>query len=345
MPNAQPSRYENWKDFLWPLGGTLLGLFAVPIAIAQYPSFFNENKYLFPLSAGAVIVCWLLPLVLHDRTRKWFRTIVAIRWGYLLAALIVVAIFAGLFYGGRALFRFHERHSELAIAAANQAVKGTLPPQPAAGAQNPPSKSSSPKPQSKPRISKGSPDAEVKRRYALLDHLRDQYILSNAAANPDLLAKKIYPPAEWINEKLKELGETWRFEDRDHPFRLNAYQAMTNQELQDATLKFVDSIHAWMEANPVPVPPPSLTSESMPQMLRSEEMYETSFLSKFLGGARALRKELEARGALPPQQTPKQYMKDSMAKGDLDSGMLTGPSHGASIADYLEELAQALPTK
>lgn len=77
-------------------------------------------------------------------------------------------------------------------------------------------------------------DAEVKRRYATLDKLRDQYILDNPASDPDLLAKKIYPPPDWINQKLQAIGEPWRFEDRDHPFKVTEYEPMTALQFKNA---------------------------------------------------------------------------------------------------------------
>jgi hypothetical protein len=82
----------------------------------------------------------------------------------------------------------------------------------------------------------------VKRRYAVLDKLRDEYILEQPASSGAMLEKKEYPPVQWINDRLKALGESWRFEDRDHPFTVSEYEAMTNQELKIATVEFASKL-------------------------------------------------------------------------------------------------------
>jgi hypothetical protein len=42
--------------------------------------------------------------------------------------------------------------------------------------------------------------------------LRNEYILSHTALDPALLAGTKQPPTGWINERLKQLGETWNVE-------------------------------------------------------------------------------------------------------------------------------------
>ena len=75
----EEKRQRNFSDFLWPLGGTVFGLLVVPVAIAQYPKFFNENEWLLPASVVVVVICWLLPLLLHKRSRRIYSAILAIR--------------------------------------------------------------------------------------------------------------------------------------------------------------------------------------------------------------------------------------------------------------------------
>lgn len=41
--------------------------------------------------------------------------------------------------------------------------------------------------------------------------LRNKYILSHQMVSSDLLAGTAFPPAQWMNEQLKELGEKWLF--------------------------------------------------------------------------------------------------------------------------------------
>lgn len=51
---------------------------------------------------------------------------------------------------------------------------------------------------------------EVTRRTALLEHLRQEYILSHDNISPALMAGTEQPPSEWINKRLNEMGEKWR---------------------------------------------------------------------------------------------------------------------------------------
>jgi hypothetical protein len=51
------SKFRRWSDVLWPLGGTVIGLLVVPLAIDQYPEFFHENRWLLPLSVCFVVTC------------------------------------------------------------------------------------------------------------------------------------------------------------------------------------------------------------------------------------------------------------------------------------------------
>ncbi|MGA2607097.1 MAG: hypothetical protein ABSH01_06520 [Terriglobia bacterium] len=53
------------------------------------------------------------------------------------------------------------------------------------------------------------PDSEYQRRYKILNALRIEYILSNRDFRPTLVAGIEWPPLEWINHRLANLGETW----------------------------------------------------------------------------------------------------------------------------------------
>jgi len=109
--------FQYWKDFLWPLGGTLLGLLVVPIAIAQYPDFFNENEWILPISVLAVLLCWIVPLFLHERTRRIYSTITAVRrFGHVLFVVVCLAAVGGFILGSGVLFRFHSNHLKKSIA-------------------------------------------------------------------------------------------------------------------------------------------------------------------------------------------------------------------------------------
>src|SRR5438876_1167614 len=100
--------WKVWRDYLWPAGGTLLGLIAIPVAIAQYPDFFNENAWLLPISVGIVVLCWVLPLLLHDRVRRIYRAVIGIkRWGMALFVVLCLAALCCLYFGGNKLLKFH----------------------------------------------------------------------------------------------------------------------------------------------------------------------------------------------------------------------------------------------
>ena len=53
--------------------------------------------------------------------------------------------------------------------------------------------------------------AEVGRRQNLEKALRGEYILSHGNVSPDVLVGIEFPPADWMNQRLRELGETWTF--------------------------------------------------------------------------------------------------------------------------------------
>src|ERR1700686_5856144 len=100
----EEKRQRNFSDFLWPLGGTVFGLLVVPVAIAQCPKFFNENEWLLPASVVVVVICWLVPLLLHNRARRISSAIFAAgNAGKILLSVIFLAIAIGLFFGGKEL--------------------------------------------------------------------------------------------------------------------------------------------------------------------------------------------------------------------------------------------------
>jgi hypothetical protein len=53
--------------------------------------------------------------------------------------------------------------------------------------------------------------AEVDRRQNIEKALRGEYILSHDNVSPDVLAGTEFPPADWMNRRLRELGENWTF--------------------------------------------------------------------------------------------------------------------------------------
>ncbi len=59
--------------------------------------------------------------------------------------------------------------------------------------------------------------SEAQRRENISDALRDEYILTHNPIEPAILARTQMPPQDWMNERLAEMGETWRV---DQPERL-----------------------------------------------------------------------------------------------------------------------------
>src|ERR1700733_13181744 len=101
----------RWKELLWPFGGTVLGIFLIPVAIAQYPDFVNANRWLLPSSVVVVAICWIVPLARHKNIVRMFQWILTLGGGWIAISVIVclMAILT-LGLGCIELFRFHEQH-------------------------------------------------------------------------------------------------------------------------------------------------------------------------------------------------------------------------------------------
>jgi hypothetical protein len=51
--------------------------------------------------------------------------------------------------------------------------------------------------------------SEADRRQAIETTLRNEYVLSHDPIDPEILAGNAMPPAEWMNQRLRVLGESW----------------------------------------------------------------------------------------------------------------------------------------
>jgi len=58
-----------------------------------------------------------------------------------------------------------------------------------------------------------SKETEQQRRAAILNALRNEYIMSHDSISAQMLAGLEMPPAEWLNLRLKQLGEKWTVQD------------------------------------------------------------------------------------------------------------------------------------
>lgn len=110
------SGLSKWKAVLWPIGGTVFGLLVMPVAMAQYPEFFNSNRWLLPTGVLTALACWVLPLLFHQRvkrTAQWIGLLPKV--GQPLLWLLIFGAAALLFFSGRRLFQFHEGHLAEAV--------------------------------------------------------------------------------------------------------------------------------------------------------------------------------------------------------------------------------------
>jgi hypothetical protein len=55
-----------------------------------------------------------------------------------------------------------------------------------------------------------TPEPESTRRNVLLQNLRQEYILSHDGLSPALLAGTEPVPADWMNKRLEQMGQSWR---------------------------------------------------------------------------------------------------------------------------------------
>jgi hypothetical protein len=58
-----------------------------------------------------------------------------------------------------------------------------------------------------------TPETELARRRNLLAVLRNEYILSHDHISAAMMAGTEQPPADWLNKRMKELGEKWTVSD------------------------------------------------------------------------------------------------------------------------------------
>jgi hypothetical protein len=125
------------KDILGPLGGTLLALLVVPIAIEQYLEVFKESRWILPTSMGIVALCWIIPILFHDRARRvWHSGYDRFGAGPTAIGLVAVAILVTLIFGK--MYHLHVHHLESRLnenklknenhPTTKQAVEPSVPP-------------------------------------------------------------------------------------------------------------------------------------------------------------------------------------------------------------------------
>jgi|ERR1043165_944063 hypothetical protein len=103
----------------------------------------------------------------------------------------------------------------------------------------------------------GTPDVstpsekEVVRRQKILAALRNEYVLSHDNVSTAVMSGVQSPPADWVNGRLKELGEKWRIGDQYQPPALppEVRCAMdisdcSNQNIKDKATQIADVLDA-----------------------------------------------------------------------------------------------------
>ncbi len=339
------------------------------------------NRYipdLLPYGWLAILVI-LTAEILHTKTsRNWFLRVYS-QWGvrhlvpsYVIVAILGASLLCFYWWGIGKAFSLLEQQKTAA-----QGLKAEIPPpasQPLAVTQ--PQLPLNEKPsavlESKPRLTKEVPtqhkdkvppvDAkaqEIQRRYEVLTRLRDEYVLTRTGVSAGLLERKEYPPPEWINQRLRELGETWRFEDKDKMYRLSKYEAMTNQELQDETLKFIAELRGfnnqkrmedriasdrlWNERVNAPKEKQNeLWQKQGTEYTARHSSLEAEYNLRFRGTALSLRAELRKR---VPELAKTLESGPNRQKILLDYGMFAGVDPVGDAADYIDQLARGLPVK
>ena len=146
--------FNKFKDFLWPLGATVLGLFVVPIAIEQYPEVFKDSPWILPVAIAVVCLCWVVPFVVHDRvgrTHGWVLNRFGVRFGWAIVICCVVIVIVVIGTLGYKVYEKHSRHLETRLRALqpspNKVTESAQPPvhpQAPSAPQTPPSSKTKP---------------------------------------------------------------------------------------------------------------------------------------------------------------------------------------------------------
>jgi hypothetical protein len=114
-PLLDKSLYVRWAAILWPLGSVLLSVI-LAVAIEQYPEFFRHDTWILPVCTWAAIPCWIIPLLFHERAKRWYRKASSIpRVGMVAAPVFALAFLVFLFLGSLKLLRFHRSHLAVAL--------------------------------------------------------------------------------------------------------------------------------------------------------------------------------------------------------------------------------------
>jgi hypothetical protein len=109
-PQLDKSLFRRWAAVLWPLGSVFFTVI-LAVAIEQYPEFFRDSSWVLPICSYGAFFCWIVPLLLHERAKRWYGKTSSIpHVGKVVAPLFTLCLFVFLILGSVKLLRFHRSH-------------------------------------------------------------------------------------------------------------------------------------------------------------------------------------------------------------------------------------------
>jgi len=278
--SAGVGRSKRWREFLWPLGGTVLGLLVVPVAIEQYPEIFKESQWILPVSMATVAVCWIAPLLLPENAaRLWACG--RLRLGPALTVIAILLIIVSGCAGLKKLYDFHVHHLESRLA------KGTN--------NNTKETSKAPMAMSSPAPSSSAPPADTS-----IPHPNSTRVGKASSPAPEKPLAFPPPTAENVDPTLKEAKDLIKdWDDKYLPGYYARYNAdgapggIAKREEKRVSDRKADIIearqHGWQvppDTEPKPVPGVVISIFNARENERFSKFYESRFFtdeSKILG--------------------------------------------------------------
>lgn len=94
-----------------------------------------------------------------------------------------------------------------------------------------------------------TPLTPAERMQKIEESLRSEYITSTKTADPLIVAGKAYPPADWMNARLRELGENWTFSSQELGINARPHDARSYLILDPSRLQTAGQSHpGWFVA-------------------------------------------------------------------------------------------------
>ena len=125
MEHAQ-SKYSKLKGVFWGWGVGLLTGIVVPLWAAQYPDFFNHNRWLLPVCLFVMTSGFVVPLFLHGRAIGLYLWFFSLRfWGRVRVSLLLAVMLCSAGKGIVWLYHFHVAHLQSILANERGKASGT----------------------------------------------------------------------------------------------------------------------------------------------------------------------------------------------------------------------------